>query len=132
MKIWPEITKDTPLEEIQRIHKEIWDYIITNGYKPTTPYLSNCALCAYAHSIMQDREETYDEQCRCCPSEFMFENDGIPPCLGGLYDLYRDHDGKYWIPRKQNIKVVELIRDIKFVSQDKMDERIAEIKRQFS
>lgn len=44
---WPEITKDTPLEEIKRIHQQIWQYVVENGEKPETPYLSDCVCCSY-------------------------------------------------------------------------------------
>lgn len=47
---WPEITKDTPLEEVKRIHQEIWNYVIVFGHKPDTPYPSDCAACAYCYA----------------------------------------------------------------------------------
>lgn len=34
---WPEITEETPIEEVKRIHQMIWDYVIENGEKPDTP-----------------------------------------------------------------------------------------------
>lgn len=44
---WPKITADTPMEEIKRIHKEIWNYVIKHGMKPLTPYFNNCVACEY-------------------------------------------------------------------------------------
>lgn len=51
---WPEITRDTPIEEIHRIHRAIWQYTLEHGYKPCTPYINNCALCESCRQI--DRE----------------------------------------------------------------------------
>lgn len=52
---WPEITKETAVDEIFEIHRRIWDETIKNFIqtdiveKPGTPYRSNCAFCEYAH-----------------------------------------------------------------------------------
>lgn len=49
---WPEITKDTPPEEIKRIHQQIWQYVVENGKKPETPYMFDCVACAYNYSVL--------------------------------------------------------------------------------
>lgn len=48
---WPKITDDTPLEEIKRIHQQIWQYVVENGEKPKTPYIQNCVLCEYGYVL---------------------------------------------------------------------------------
>lgn len=61
---WPTITKDTPIEEIHRIHKAIWQYVVENGEKPNTPYWDDCILCEYRYLL--DFMNT-DEDCILCP-----------------------------------------------------------------
>lgn len=56
---WPVITKDTPISEIQRIHRMIWDYVIENGEKPKTPYFCDCACCEY--------DTLRADDCSTCP-----------------------------------------------------------------
>lgn len=46
--IWPEITKNTPIEKVKKIHQQIWNYVIEHGKKPKTPYYFDCVACEYA------------------------------------------------------------------------------------
>lgn len=55
---YSKITKDTPIEELKRIHQAIWDYVIENNRKPCTPYVSNCVACEYARTEL---EKEHDE-----------------------------------------------------------------------
>lgn len=79
--IWPEITKDTPIEEVKRIHQQIWDYVAEYGRKPDDvyfKYMFGCAPCHYAYrnncinepTILIDRfKRPYNSHpfCRICP-----------------------------------------------------------------
>ena len=74
---WAKITKDTPLEEIKRIHQTIWDYAIENGRKPDTPYVCNCAACEWHCIHTGNRPGNYGIDNLCydgCPIAW----DGIP------------------------------------------------------
>lgn len=97
---WPEITKDTPLEEVKRIHQMIWDYVIEHGEKPETPYENNCAFCEYGCSIAKDEDDyhyKYDlytipvyNMCKYCPGDWTHEDipagsDFACERNGGLY-----------------------------------------------
>lgn len=73
---WPEITKDTPMEELKRIHQQIWDYAIVFGYKPKTPYKSNCVACHW--------KSVHKKTCRHCP--IIWPGKFIPYlCIFSLY-----------------------------------------------
>ena len=65
---WPEITSDTPFDEIRTIHERIWDYVIETGVKPNTPYRSNCALCEYVFKQEIKNVETCARYCDYCPA----------------------------------------------------------------
>lgn len=57
---WPEITKEIPLEEIKRIHQQIWQYVVETGRKPITPYYADCVACEYDNKMKGG-------MCRNCP-----------------------------------------------------------------
>lgn len=63
---WPEITAETPLSEVKRIHQLIWDYVIEHREKPETPYRNNCVLCQYALSKQRWYSDLGD-MCKYCP-----------------------------------------------------------------
>lgn len=44
---WPKITAETTVEELQRVHRVIWQYAVENGHKPVTPYEADCPACEY-------------------------------------------------------------------------------------
>lgn len=44
---YPNISERTSMEEIKRIHMEIWQYAMGNSEKPKTNYLADCVLCEY-------------------------------------------------------------------------------------
>lgn len=78
---WPEITKDTPLTEVKRIHQAIWDYTIRHGWmKPETPYPSSCVGCAYTNALGKD-------DCKYCPILWPSDN-GCIDGGAGLYERY--------------------------------------------
>lgn len=81
---WPEITANTPVEEVVRIHKMIWDYVIEHEEKPDTPYLNNCAFCEYGHQVAKDKGDFYHKydwysktvtnMCKYCPGDWSHED----------------------------------------------------------
>lgn len=76
---WPEITEDTTMEELQAIHKRIWQYVVENGGKPNTPYHNDCVACEYNGLFY------FDEQfirCDHCPIDW---GEDRPCCAGSLY-----------------------------------------------
>lgn len=99
--IWPEITEDTPIEEVKRIHRDIWNYVIEYGIKPITPYKFNCIACEYdAH---------YKGMCESCPIIWPADIDGDECCYSlssdsGLYDRWGHATGE---------KKTELARQIR-------------------
>lgn len=79
---WPEITADTPLEEVKRIHQMIWNYVIVHREKPVTPYENNCAFCEYGYQVAKDKND-YDRgllidgaynMCKYCPGDWTHED----------------------------------------------------------
>lgn len=117
---WPEITKDTPLTDVKRIHQAIWDYVIEHGEKPDTPYHGNCVGCEY--EFLYDR--SIDTICEICPIYWPKTADGKRSCIGkhcsGLFDMFlyaikydldyrpiakqiRDLPFKYELEEKQNV-----------------------------
>lgn len=71
----PIITKETPLEMVEEIHHRIWDYVIENGHKPHTPYINDCAACAYAGA-----------DCKNCPITWSFNGRLTGTCYdNGIY-----------------------------------------------
>lgn len=80
----PETTKDTPIEEVKRIHQRIWDYVIKYGEKPETSYPSSCVACAYTR-IHDDAGS-----CNRCP--ILWPKFNARRCCinngSGLYDIY--------------------------------------------
>lgn len=98
---WPEITKDTPLEEIKRIHQQIWQYVVENGKKPATPYLFSCSACEYVAEFTDSWELGH---CDICPIAWGERRSKIEPC-GELYYQWSE------FPTKET---AEQIRDIPF------------------
>lgn len=98
---WPEITKDTPIEEVMRIHRRIWDYVIEHGEKPVTPYASDCAFCQYY-------EAHFDEYITNCNDVCLGDwGEGLW-CMTSIYGM--------WLCTGDEIEYKELakqIRDIK-------------------
>lgn len=110
--IWPEITKDTPIEEVKKIHQRIWDYAIEHGHKPDTPYKCNCVACEY--------DEKHICLCRSCPIVWPENINGDNYCCdidsySGLHDL--------WIKAtdKEKTELARQIRDLpwKFEMEEK-------------
>lgn len=118
---WPEITKDTSLEEVRRIHRVIWQYVVENGYKPDTPYQHNCALCEYTY--------IHHLKCTNCPAKWKM--DEIP--YGAIYcgqegspyywwatccrNMFLKTTGHEFIPYTKT-QLAEMIRDIPFKGLD--------------
>lgn len=98
---WPEITKETPLEEIKRIHQRIWDYVIEHGEKPKTPYIANCVVCESRHI------QNADFICMKCP--IAWPNNLTCMDYYNLYCLWaRQKD------REKSVKLARQIRDLPF------------------
>lgn len=79
--IWPEITKDTSMEEIKRIHKDIWNYVIEHGKKPRTPYIHNCVACEYVR-------QGFVIRCESCPIIWPDCKACLTDRSDGLYDRW--------------------------------------------
>lgn len=77
---WPTITADTPIEDLRRIHKEIWDYVVANGKKPNTQYVYECVLCEYAYicarQVTPNSDRSWQVMCNYCPSNLQCRNAG--------------------------------------------------------
>ena len=75
MSNWPKITSETPIEEIQKIHKDIWQYTMEHGCKPYTPYHSDCACCEYVvqHGFVDHNRL----MCSKCPAIWGTEVDSM-------------------------------------------------------
>ncbi len=96
---WPKITADTPIEEVQDIHKRIWDYTIQHGAKPVTGYMYECAACEYVYVKNKDVRN----KCEFCPIKWP---DGLK-CyqVGSLFWEWGDAGDR---------KFAKQIRDVKF------------------
>lgn len=105
---WPEITKDTPLTEVKRIHQAIWNYVIEHGEKPDTPYHGDCVGCEY--EFLYPR--SIDTLCKICPIYWPKTADGTRSCIGdcnsGLYDRFMN-GGDF-----ERLEVAKQIRDLPF------------------
>lgn len=99
---WPEITKDTPLTEVKRIHQAIWDYVIEHGKKPDTPYHYDCVACTY--------DNLYSIDCSTCPIIWPKNRDGENICTGfhGVYTKWVSKTGK------EKTELACQIRDLPF------------------
>lgn len=120
---WPEITAQTPIEEVKRIHERIWDFVINHGHKPArAPYPVGCALCQYATVKLLEAgfsiNMIWKHLCIACPS--VVGRQGNKSCLGGLYDEWRHNQHDYILAKK--------IRDIEFVDEETIAERINSLK----
>lgn len=106
---WPEITADTPIEEIIRIHRLIWDYAIEYGCKPYTPYEHDCAFCEYGTCIALQKEN--GSKCEYCLGSW--GNPSYPD--GSTHACERNH-GLYrrWLDAysKESDELAAQIRDI--------------------
>lgn len=104
---WPEITKDTPLTEVKRIHQQIWDYIIERGEEPDTPYHYDCVGCEY--TFLHGKKFGI---CELCPICWPKTADGNYCCVGeydsGLYDRFMN-GGDF-----ERIEIAKQIRDLPF------------------
>lgn len=103
---WPEITEETPIEEVKRIHQMIWDYVIENGEKPDTPYTINCVACARTRI---DSKYKFEAVCDLCP--IVWPGDALYPyCVSprenGLYDRFCNAYGA------EKIELAKQIRDL--------------------
>lgn len=95
---WPEITKDTPLTEVKRIHQAIWDYVIEHGEKPNAPYISTCVGCEYASGL-----------CPYCPICWPENPNFVKTCIfGGLFTQWRSASGQ------EKVDLAHQIRDLPF------------------
>lgn len=105
---WPEITKDTPLTEVKRIHQAIWDYIIEHGEKPDTPYLFNSVACEY--DCIFNKNEPVCVHCPIFWEKNWDKKTAHPICRGsnGIYTKW------YMASREEANKLAQQIRDLPF------------------
>lgn len=105
---WPKINADTSIEEVKKIHEDIWNYAIEHGEKPETPYASDCAVCEYV--IMSAKF------CRDCPIIWPENSDRFRVCYGveGLYNKWDSKIGQ------EKTELARQIRDLpwKFESEE--------------
>lgn len=106
---WPKITKDTPIEEVKRIHQQIWDYAIEYGHKPFTPYVYDCICCVY--------DNLYGRTCNFCPILWPINDDGGPYCCSpnGLYLKWSYASGD------EQTELARQIRDLPWKFEQKFD-----------
>lgn len=108
---WPMITKDTTIEELQFIHKKIWDYVIENGLKPMVPYVARCVGCEYARQI------SHGSFCNCfyCPIDWKKVSD-FDTCTmdnnAGIFDQFMAFSRRADVVSERQI--AEKIRDCPF------------------
>lgn len=100
---WPEITKDTPIEEVKRIHQAVWDYVVEHGEKPITPYRMDCICCEYVF--------IHKNKCNFCPILWPADEFGDRYCCMahpniGLYDRWIEAVGG------EKIELASQIRDL--------------------
>ncbi len=103
---WPEITTSTPIEELQDIHKHIWDYAIQHGKKPDNPYVGKCAACEYAYVVLKYnsiKNVSALNKCEFCPIKWP---DGLKCARQG--SLF----GKWKATEDPNL--AKQIRDVEF------------------
>lgn len=100
--IWPEISKDTPIEEVKRIHQKIWDYVIEHGEKPDTPYTFDCVACEYASlkidthkmvDVIDDFKNHYEAHNFCYNCPIKWPNNQWCPSLDSIFRKWFDENG---------------------------------------
>ena len=110
---WPKITKDTPMEELKRIHQTIWDYAIEHGKKPETPYFLDCVACEWCKLCFGN---PHGQKCSHCPIIWPGNSDHpccVSPQDDGLYDLFCHSSRSYLRSGRDERKVfAKLIRDL--------------------
>lgn len=111
---WPEITKDTPLTEVKRIHQQIWDYVIEHGEKPNTPYYYDCVGCEVA-ILFPKLFENPDTTCldnidySFCPICWPENISNKKMCIrGGLYTKW------FFTSGQEKANIARQIRDLPF------------------
>lgn len=116
---WTKITKDTPLKEIKRIHKEIWDYMVKNGRKlddAFNKYLFGCSICEYASDftgnyrmavITDDFGNPYDAYNFCYNCPIKWPNNQCCPSLNSLFRKWNEEQD---ISKKSDL--AKQIRDL--------------------
>lgn len=110
---WPEITEDTPLEEIKRIHQDIWDYVVKYGKKPDTPYIASCVACEYARKQFEYAMLFYEEpECECDLCPIFYRHERCNRCCS-LYIQWA-HLNERGLNSEEEKKIAEAIRDYPF------------------
>ena len=123
--IWPEITKDTPIEEVKTIYRLIWSYVIKYGEKPKTNYPHNCVACAYANLYTGSHEDvavvdgfgneyTVFNYCLHCPIKW--PNNIFCPSNQSLFYRWALLFHSY----KERMGIANQIRDIPWLSEEEM------------
>ena len=112
---WPTITKETPIEELQKIHQSIWEYVIQHGIKPITPYESNCVACEYALIVAPKPARTrYDDICPYCPIKW--PNDRICIDPDSIFSKWV----RKFVPKDDEKQYATQIRDVSFKTKEEL------------
>lgn len=132
MSEWPKITADTPLEEIQEIHKKIWTHAIEFGSKYTdTPYLNNCVLCEYADLNCYEISPEYPQHTRCqlCPARWPVNkpSEFMHYCLESTYGQWIDAKVNQFTKAVRWALAIK-VRDVEFKSPEEYADEIQKYK----
>lgn len=118
--MWPKIDANTDPKEIQRIHEDIWNYVIENGHKPQTQYIFDCVLCEYAAARYHEFTSKYSglttvSHCDFCPAIWDPEDIDLSYCWESWspYSKWLPNDNPLY-DEEQSRKAAEQIRDIPF------------------
>lgn len=98
---WPIVDERTPVDQLEFIHKKIWNYVIEHGEKPDTPYLNNCVACDSAKHV-----DFGVAIIVCCQCPIKWPDEAICRCSWSLYNRWRQSDGEV------SIELAKQIRDV--------------------
>lgn len=118
---WPKITANIRIEKIQRIHKDIWEYVVKNGHKPHTPYFSDCVACTYAslrklkaNNKIRCSLGTISPDCSFCPIDW--GNNMVCTEKESMYQTWLNLSKE----SKAKMDLAAKIRDIPFKTKEKL------------
>lgn len=120
-EIWPKISCKMSIDELQSIHRRIWQHVMDHGRKPDTPYRYGCVICGYASDVRYRLTNKRTKSCRFCPIKGMAHNRNGRCCNGLIQKWWQLNDNPKF--RRQ---IAKQIRDIEFVSDEEMRRYIHE------
>lgn len=113
MEEWPEITKATTLEEVRKIHRRIWQYMVDHGKKPDFSYVNHCVLCEYASVLLDSFGWHILPECKnICPAIWGLDEYGCTRYCDSPGALYGQWINETNLEKKREL--AEQIRDIPF------------------